>query len=238
MKRMLFILLSCLAFGFQATAQTGLRGKWYMFSRNRVIQLTFSGDSLFSDQLDWDLRPMDPSRAGDTGLIVKRIPANHNEYLLLTHFGDTHRLIFLNTVLVISPSSEIALAVNSPDSGYTTIARAQHYIRADTGRKYGLSFFSESAIHTFQKQKSIESMTVADFKLYGARIITLHSQIDSLGKLPNAPSGLYYYGFSMLRTLLAKMGFDPFVSNDQLEKMFKRFDDDPETKELYHQIFH
>jgi hypothetical protein len=238
MKRILFILLSCLAFGFQATAQTDLQGRWYMFSRNRVIRFTITRDSLLSDQLDWDLSLLQPSRTADTSIIVKRFIAHHNQYFFLLQPHDSTHYIHLATFVVITPTREISLAVNSPDSGYLDVIQAQQYISSDTSQKYGVSLFSNDALRSLQQQKSISAMTSSDFKRYAAKIITFHLQLDSLSQLPSPPNGLVYYAYSMIRTALGQVGFNPLVSNNQLENAFRHFEDDPETKELYHQIFH
>lgn len=238
MKRLLFILLPCLAFSCQDTSQTDLQGRWYMFSRNRVIRFTITRDSLLSDQLDWDLSPMQPSRKADTSLIVKRFLAHHNQYFLLLQPHDSAHSIHLNTFIVVTPTKEITLAVNSPDSDYLDVIQAQQYISSDTGQKYGVSLFSDDALRSLQQQKSISTMTSSDFKRYAAKIIAFHLQLDSLSQLPSPPNGLVYYAYSMIRTALGQVGFNPLVSNNQLENAFRHFEDDPDTKELYHQIFH
>ena len=185
MKHLLLILFSWLAFGYAAICQTDLHGSWYMFSRNRIIRLNFSGDSLYSDQLAWNLSPLYPLSHPDTTFIIQRITAHQRQYVLSTQPGDTTRRIHVGAYTVITPSSEISLAVNLPDSGYLTTAEAENFISTDTGRKYGILLYSESAIHAMQAQKRVSEMTANDFKTYVANILAMQAQLVTMSKLPN-----------------------------------------------------
>jgi len=236
LTRITFLLPFLLASTLTANCQDSLTGKWYLFSRNRIVQLHITKDSIISQQLNWDLTNRNPDRENEIQIINKRVSANENIYLYLTKPKDSLNRISLSTIKIINPKREIIIAINGIDSSFTDTSVVKQYILKDTEKKYGLTFFSESEIQRLKKQKSIEQMTTQDFKLYVNKVLMFRTELDSLSKLSNSPNGLLYYGYSMTRIIIGQLGYNPMVTTSEFEMFIRRFQNDPETKEICNKL--
>lgn len=238
MTRLIFLITTLLATALTAKCQNSLQGKWYWFSRNAVIQLNITKDSLISQQLNWDLTPQDPDRKPKIQIIDNQVVANENIYLYFTKFKDSLKRISISTLKIIRPEKEIMSAINATDSLFTDTSDVRQYILKDVNKKYGFPFLSESEIQRLQKQKSVDKMTVKDFKLYADKLLIVRTEIDNLSQLPNSPKdGLVYYSYSMIRIIIGELGYNPLVKTSELETVLQRFKNDPQTKEIYDKVF-
>jgi hypothetical protein len=203
-----------------------------MFSRNRVIQLTFSKDSILSKHLSWDLIEMTDRDRADTQLISNISEANGNIYLYKIDQESNPAQILLQTIKIIQPGKELILVLNSADDPFPDTAAVRQYVRQDTGKKYGLTLYSESEIKKLQKQKKVDEMTASDFKEYVDRILQSRVEMDSLSDLPHAPNNLLYYAYSIMRNIIGQLGYNPLMTNSEFDKLIQKSQNNPETKEI------
>jgi hypothetical protein len=236
MKQLQILLITFCFVSISAVGQTSLTGKWYMFSRNRMIEFNFLSDTLIAKQVNWDLS--DRNRSGqDTQSIRGYRKANNNIYLYLENPKRTGHQIRLNTIKVVRQDEEIFIALNGTEKLFSDTVAASEYIQNDTAEKYGMPLFSESKIEQLKAQKKIEEMTQADFKTYANKLSISKKHIDSLSKLSTSPSGLQYYGYALIRIALAQTGYNPLITNTEFDKLILRFQNDPETKEIFSNVF-
>ena len=198
--------------------------------------MTFSKEALISRQLNWNLANWDAQNKADTQNIIAAAKANGNIYFYLNNVRDPAKPIRLNTIKIVQPSKELMLVINTEESFADTIS-ARNYIKQDIDKKYGMVLYSENEIHQLQKQKSIDTMTVKDFKMYVTKMLHFRIEMDSLSKLPGSPDGLIYYGYSMMRNIIGQLGYNPLIANDAYNKFILRFKNDPETKKITEQLF-
>jgi hypothetical protein len=227
-----FILL----LSFNAFGQDNLKGKWYMFSRNRIIEFNVSKDSLITRQLNWDLTNRERNES-DTQIISQLVKANGNIYLCLKKSGDSTSQTRVNTFKVIHPSREIMIVLNVTEKLFTNTDTIRQYINNDLDQKYGLTLYSDTEIQQLKQLKKVSEMTVEDFKKYADKIFQFRTELDSLSKVPNAPNGLMYYGYSMLRVLLGRLGYNPLATNKEYDDFIKQFQSNPATKEIVAKLF-
>jgi hypothetical protein len=214
-------------------SQGKLLGKWYMFSRNRVIQIEIANDTLFSRQLNWDLTKRNsPTKDPEYKIIDKTIEANNNIYLCLNNSHDKGQGMLLNTIKIIKPNKEIILVINSRDSLFSDTVALREYIVKDSSIKYGLTLYSETELHRLSNQPNVSQMTTMDFKSYATKFILFKNELDSLSNKPDAPSGVLYYGYSMLRVLIGQSGYNPLVTNIEFDNLIIHFQGIAETKEI------
>ncbi|SEM36941.1 hypothetical protein SAMN04488505_104187 [Chitinophaga rupis] len=217
---------------FMAVAQDNFYGKWVMFSRNRVIQFTFSNDRLITNQLNWDLSVRERNKP-DTQKIAGTTYAHGNIYLYLKSIKDTANHVGVATLKVIHPDKEILLVLNVTDTKFTDTTSIRQYITKDGDKKYGFTLYSEKEILRLKQQKNISEMTVQDFKSYAEKVMQFQSEIDSLSKLPDVHnSSLLYYSYSMIRNVLGQLGYNPLVTNMDYDDFMKRFQNMAETKSI------
>lgn len=236
MKQHRILIIFFIFISLSAIGQDSLNGKWYMFSRNRMIELNIQRDAMISKQLNWDLS--ERNRSGSDTLFIKGSKsANGNIYLYLTNPKRTANKILLNTFRIVRPEKEIFIALNNTEEPLDDVNAVNQYIQKDTSEKYGMPLFSESEIHRLKAQKKVEEMTEADFKAYANKLIHSKAQLDSLSKLTNSPGSLLYYGYAMIRITFAQIGYNPLITSDEFEKLILRFKNNPETKELVSKMF-
>lgn len=227
---MLLALISLPAIG-----QDSVYGKWYMFSRNRMIEMDFQVNRMVSRQLNWDLTDRNRSQP-DTQLIWNIQTANGNIYYCVPDPRSKDGM-HVNSLKMVRPGREILIALNGPDSLFTSLEAATQFIRTDTGKKFGMPLFSETEIRAFRSQKKVKDMTAADFNTYAAHVIKSKHLIDSWQHLPVPSNGLLYYGYAVIRIALAETGYDPFVTTDQFDQLILRFKNNPETKASVSKMF-
>ncbi|MGC4100405.1 hypothetical protein [Ferruginibacter sp.] len=237
MHKHYFITITLLfVFCFKSVGQTEeneLQGKWYMFSRNRVVGLEFSKDRIITKQLNWDLSEREPGRE-QVQRITHSAKANGNTYVCLRTDDDTANQIRVNTFRIVRPGKEMLFVINSTEKLFTNMDSVQQYIDHDVTDKYGFNLYSQAEMEQFKKLKKINTMTAPDFEIYVGKIIHLRSVEDSLSKqlADPEPSGIIYYGYSMLRVFFLEIGYDPLVTTKELDDLFKRFADTPAAKKL------
>ena len=227
----ILVFVSCIVKG-----QTEISGKWYFFSRNRMIELSFSNDRIISRQLNWSLSAWNPDDKPDTQFVSRIIEANRNIYLITINQTDSLKRFRLETYRVVKPGKEMMLVVNAPDTLYNDIAKIETYMKNDIGPKYGIPLFSEAEIKRFQTYKNLDSMSVPDFKVYISKIVENGKMIDSISKMGASDNNLLYYGYAMARSFLAYMGYNPLVSSGKFDAFFKRFEKNPATKDDFKRL--
>lgn len=236
MKRLQILLPFFVLISLSATGQEILKGKWYMFSRNRMIELAISNDKVISKQLNWDLSDRNRSEP-DTQIIEGFQIANGNNYLYLNNPKRNANQILLNTIKVVQPGKEIFIALNGTEKMFDDTTAIGEYIKKDTATKYGMPLFSETEIQNLKGQKKVEEMTEADFKTYAEKVIIFRTQLDSLPENSASSNGLLYYGYAMMRIILGRLGYNPLVTTNEFNEFILRFKNNPETKEVVSKLF-
>ena len=217
--------------------QEGLQGNWYMLSGNRIIEWTIVKDSLISQEIDWDLKSISPDQQPIIKIIDQEVIANGNIYLYLKTPKDTSLHLTLSTIKIVKPKKEIIVVINSIGNSFTDTSIVRKYINRDVDKKYGYIFYSEPEIQRLQNQKSVEMMTIEDFKLYASKLLKFEVEIDSLSKMPNSQNISLDFKFSMLRNIIGQIGYNPLLTNREVREFINRFYQDQETKEISKKIF-
>lgn len=93
MLKLLFILSLVFMYGASsALGQDSLTGKWYMFSRNRMVELNIQQDQLISKQVNWDMSYRYPVKS-DTQMIEGTRRMNGNMYLYQIDKRHEHKFL-------------------------------------------------------------------------------------------------------------------------------------------------
>jgi hypothetical protein len=168
----------------------------------------------------------------DTQKIIYVTHANENIYLYLKNIKDTTNKIRVNTFKITHPDKEMLIVLNAVDTMFADTSSIRQYIIRDNDKKYGLTLYSQNEIQKLQQQRKIAEMTVQDFKTYADKVIQFRAALDSLSNLSNAPNGLLYYGYSMIRNIIGQLGYNPLVTSIQYDDFIRRFQNIPETKSI------
>jgi hypothetical protein len=236
LKQSLTILFIITCLGAGVNGQTDINGKWYTIARNRVIQITLSNDSIVSRQLTWDLDVWPNSKAV-TNPIDTIIRANGNLYYCIIRKTDSLPWLMPLTYRVIVPGKRILSAANHNDSTFFNKKYAlEEYIRTDTGKKYGMIYFSETELLKLKTQPSIDSIRKEDLKLFCNRVIAFKEELKKLEEKVGYSNDLLYYSYFTIHNIIGEIGYNPLVPNKQFDNMFKRFENDIELKALIEEM--
>jgi hypothetical protein len=232
LKRNLSLLFIIMFLVLGAKGQTDINGKWYTIARNRVIQITISKDSIVSRQLTWELAPW-PNNKPVTSPIDTIIRANGNLYYCISVKTDSLPWLMPLCYRVLAPGKKILSAANHYDSTLFNKKYAlEQYIRTDTGKKYGMIYFSETELLRLKALPSIDSIRKEDFKLFCNRVIEFKEELKKLEEKVGYSNDLLYYGYFTIHNIIGEIGYNPLVPNKQFDKMFERFEKDSELKAL------
>jgi hypothetical protein len=237
MKQFPVLFLFSLMF-YTAQAQN-LHGKWYMFSRNRLIEFEFLKDKLVSRPLNWNLS-LREGKEPDSATILRQVTANENIYLYLRKPNDSTNKIRLITFKTVRADKEMILPINVTEEPFTDTAAVRKYILEDVDKKVGFTLYSYSEIQRLQLLKKVSEMTTDDFKSYVNKVIEARTEINRLSNFPHPPSAnsILYASYSCTRTVFSEIGYNPLVTEEEFEDFFERFQNDPATKDLMERLMH
>jgi hypothetical protein len=236
MHRLYIFIILLLFIPFGATGQEVPKGKWYMFSRNRMVELDFLREKVVSKQMTWDLSE-GGRKLRDTQYIKHSRRQNGNLYLYMINPARSGNKILVNTIRVVRPGKEIFIALNGTEMMFEDTVSVDRYIASDTSEKFGMPLFSKNEILKYKKQRNIKTMTVDDFRSYANTILTSKSKIDSLSNLSDPPDGLLYYGYALIRTTIADMGYNPLFNSKEFDEFILYFKNNPETAAIVSKMF-
>jgi hypothetical protein len=113
-------------------------------------------------------------------------------------------------------------------------------LQATLEKKVGFTLYSYSEIRRLQQLKKVSEMTTDDFKLYVNKLIEFRTEINGLSDFPHPPSAnsILYSSYSCTRTIFSEIGYNPLVTEEELEDFFERFQNDSATKELMDRLMH
>ena len=101
----------------------------------------------------------------------------------------------------------------------------------DTTTLYGIIIYNEHFMPTLKKKKDIEQMTLEDFKEFLKHFIKKKETFKDLKE--NMAGTLTY---QLITRTLFDIGYNPINGVDVVDRVFEKFSDDPEVKELLKKI--
>ncbi|HEX6332616.1 MAG TPA: hypothetical protein VFZ78_00235 [Flavisolibacter sp.] len=231
MRILIILLLTACCLG-PVRAQNNLHGSWYAFMRNHIVEFKFSGDTLFSRALDWDLQPVSVR----PGSVVKNVvqqtdTAGGRVYASLINNEKRSRSF---AVFEFSKSGNLMIFISSKKRERWDTTTLLGFAHSDTLNRIGLYFMSSKEIERFSKLRPLDSMTSRDIVEYANRYAVLKRQLDDLdnsGKRP-ASGQLVLLAFYTYRLLFAEVGYNPMVPDEAIVRLFRKFKKNRETRDL------
>ena len=108
--------------------------------------------------------------------------------------------------------------------------------KQDDRKLFGYYVFFESYMDTLQQMKSVDSLTLSDFKkyfrLYNKKITLTEkdSDIYNTGYLT-----VFSYNFQLISQSLYESGFNPLQTVSTIEPLYKKYKDNPEVQIMMQQ---
>jgi len=229
MKRLalIVVIVSCSLF---INAQNVITGKWYGFSDNNGFELNFSDDSLYGKEVKSDF-------AIDSLADLKSI-----QYIKVIHANDCYYYIGDKN----KPDNELEIAVlKIVEAGKRIIAVANYkerfinmdsidiYIAADTGKKYGINLYNENEFKKMKTFPLIKTMTKEKFKQFLTALLDLKNLCDTLPKQTFKALSLHEYQKVKANNIIIELGYSPYYSDVDMDRLLTKYESDPEFKSLY-----
>ena len=209
--------------------------KYYLFSRNRMLQFSFDSTRIITRQLDWNFQPYELPEEPDTMFIADQI-AQGDGLFFICHSGRMPNSFTVQTFGKIYGSHNIILSITAKDTSYGSAEDAKKTIQPEQ-RMAGPTLYSQQAADDFKRKPSIDKMTASDFNRYVNKIVQGHRELDSLDKSGVSGNGIMYFGYAKLRQYAVEVGYNPLFTSKDFEAMLSRFKKDPRTKDACNRIY-
>jgi hypothetical protein len=232
MRRILYIIL-LFTFG-SSHGQDNLTGKWYTLSFDmlKVVQYNFEGSTFVSNKLDWKLQNQPGTQ---TARVIKTIQKRGNLYYLLQDVSDTSVISLVIFSSVVPNSSFVQATTSEEHSAFRSLAEALAFIEVDTFPRPGLFFYSQKQFDRVKSLPDASTITKDNYKIYLQGLI---EEKENFKKFASKHKDEFPFMFvtiylpNQARKVLANLGYNPVIDDQQLERVNERFKDDPTLKDL------
>jgi hypothetical protein len=214
--------------------QDKLTGKWYTLSFDalKVVQYNFEGSTFVSNKLDWKLQNQPGTQ---TARVIKTIRERGNLYYLFQDISDTSVLALVIFSSVVPNSSFVQATTSEEHTTFRSLTDALAFIEVDSLSRPGLFFYSQKEFDRVKLLPDASTITKNDYKTYLQKLI---EEKENFKKFATKHKDEFAFGFVMIylpnqaRKVLANLGYNPIIDDQQLERVNEKFKDDPTLKDL------
>jgi hypothetical protein len=254
MKRLLTAIILLLTFQFCFSQD--IIGTWYMVNRSGLIEFSITKDSIKTRQLFTDFTPkgkpaesyayINIVKLNDRRLVIRKSQKQAPKFPpFITSQGDTLKFAATKKSQDDTLKFKAMTITNLVDKKYfqwvwnvedtlTNDFETLIQIHTNDNRPlFGYYVFSEHYIDSLKQMKSIDSLSVSDFKKYLAVYllkIKLTEQ-DEVKYNKGYFSG-FTYNFQLISQSLYDIGFNPLQNTGTIDPVYKKYYEDPEVKKI------
>ena len=231
MKKLLLILLSISLTNCSSQNEQSIDGKWYMINKSGFVEFTISKDSLFNQKLFPDFSSK-RNRKRAIG-ITERVDLKDRILLVGENPKNKSEFYTLMTLVPSKNNNSLKYIWNGIDST-STIKTITKLNQVDNRQLLGYDLYSKEYLETFKEMKSIDEMTLSDFKKY-LEIYTRNLKIATAEYKKNVKD---YYGeassfnFQISVSSLLEMDYNPIQTSNSMNSLFAKYIKNEEVKEL------
>lgn len=219
--------------------QSHLFNKWYSFALDPLLvtEHNFANNILATKKLGWTMQELSEP---DTSTVLKVVNRNNAFYYLTKNSLEPGK-VSVTIFYVLQPGVSLAEPDLSDDINmYPSLEAALKFVNADTVKRPGLIFFSEKELERMQLLPVASTITKADYKNYLSSVIKKKEEFEQYAKLHKDDFGIMF-SFTFLsnqtRVILSRLGYNPLISDNELEALNDKFKDDAELKALRERAF-
>lgn len=203
-----------------------------MVTRNGLTEFEITDDSLISRQLYPDMRPMSAKKEKDI-FPFRKIAVLNDRTLIITRNKLDTTIYSAMTMFDIKKDQSMKLAWNGLD---TTLNDPDTLVLAHKASKrklFGYTIYNEKHLPKIKQMKSINAMTLADFKkyanLYASKVVGSWPMFNTKY---NVGSAYMTYNYQLITQSLFESGFNPIATSTELETVYKKYFNDPEVRKI------
>lgn len=214
--------------------QNKLKGNWYTFSWDmlKVVQYNFDTSSFISNKLDWELKSQPGTQ---TARILRVIEDRGNLYYLLQDLSDTG-VVVLSIFSSVKPENSFIEATASDEhTKFKSIADALAFTESDTLSRPGLIFYSQKEFDRLRSLPKASTITKENYKKYLQGLIEGRENFERFASTHKDDFGFMFFMMylpNQARKVLASLGYNPVIDDEQLERVGEKFKNDPALKSL------
>ena len=206
-------------------------GKWYLINKSGFAEFTITKDSLINRKVFSNFKQKNNRKMGFK--ISEKIYLKDRILLLAKTPKDSTKYYTLMTFVQSKDRNYLEYIWNGIDS-ISSIKTLTKINQNDSRKLLGYNLYTKEYLKTLKTKKSIENMSIEDFKKY----LTLFSVNLKVAMTEYRKNTKGYYGEASsfnfqigLQTLL-ELGYSPIQDSDSLNSMFSKFIENKEIKEF------
>jgi len=201
-----------------------------MVNRSGLIEFSITKDSIKNRQLFSDFTPK--GKPGQSNGYIKTVKLNDRILVISKSQRDTTKFSAM-TLINLTDKKYFQMAWNIQDTLTNDIETLIQIHKNDRRQLFGYYVFSEHYVDSLKRMKSIDSLSLADFKKY----LTVY--LDKI-KLTEKDAEKYNtgylsgftYNFQLISQSLYDIGFNPLQNTMTIDPVYKKYYEDPEVKNI------
>ena len=236
MKKILFsILISFSITNCSSQNKQNVDGKWYMINKSGFVEWTITKDSLLNRKLYPNF--IQKGKGGFDYSISKKIQLADRVLLISENPKNQSEFYTLMTLATSEKKKSVKYVWNGLDS-ISNIKTITKLNQNDKRQLLGYDLYSKEYLETFKEKKSIDSMTLSDFKKY-LKIYIPNLKVASEEYKKNIKG---YYGetssfnYQIIISSLLELDYNPIQTSTSMNTLFKKYMENEEVKELLKEL--
>jgi len=231
MKKYLLFLISISYINCSSQTEQNIDGKWYLINKSGFAEFTITKDSLINQKVFPNFDKKYKSRRAakitekvflkDRVLLIGENPKNSTEYYILM------------TLVPSKDKNYMEYVWNGIDS-ISSIKTLTKINQNDNRQLLGYNLYKKEYLETLRTKKSIEKMTLENFKKY-LEIFTKNLKI-AMAEYKKNTKGYYgeasSFNFQIGLQSLLELDYNPIQDSNTINSMFSKFMENEEIKEF------
>ena len=212
-------------------AEQNINGKWYLINKSGFAEFTITKDSLINQKVFSNFDKKYKSKRAVK--ISEKIFLKDRILLLGKNPKDPTEYYTLMTLVPSKNKNYVEYIWNGIDS-ISSIKTLTKINQNDSRKLLGYNLYTKEYLETLKTKKSVENMTIEDFKKYlelfseNLKIVMTEYKKNIKGYYGEASS----FNFQICLQTLLQLGYSPIQDSNTMNSMFSKFMKSEEVKEL------
>ena len=231
MKKLLLILITISMMNCSSQNEQDVNGKWYMINKSGFVEFTITNDSLINQKLFPDFTFKNNKKR--VVEIKEKVFLKDRILILGENPKDSTEYYTLMTLVQSKDKSYMEYIWNGIDT-ISSIKTLTKLNESDNRQLLGYNLYTKDYLEALKKKKSIENMTLEDFKKY-LEVYSTNMKVATTEYKKNIKG---YYGeastfnFQISLQSLLQIDYNPIQNSNTMNSLFAKYIENEEIKEL------